>query len=186
MIFRGKGKRISPDEKESYHKEVDVYRQPNAWADTEFSIEWVRKTLKPAVKTDNDEEFILFCDNLAAQTSELFLAEVKSINGLVWFGVSGATDIWQPVDCGIGQILKRTVANIQEEWLEDDDNVDLWLGNTERKLDVKARRILITHWVGEAYQRLMSDEYAQTRWRSFEKTGCLITADGSEDHKINP
>ena len=66
------------------------------------------------------------------------------------------------------------------------DNVDLWLGNTERKLDVKARRILITHWVGEAYQRLMGDEYAQTWWRSFEKTGCLITADGSEDHKINP
>ena len=86
MNFRGKGKRISPDEKESYHKYVDVYWQPNAWADTEFSIEWVTKTLKPGVKTDNNEEFILFCDNLTAQTSELFRVEVKSINGLVWYG----------------------------------------------------------------------------------------------------
>ena len=81
-------------------------------------------------------------------------------------------------------MLKRTVANIQEEWLDDDGNVDLWVGNTERKLDVKARRIFITHWVGEAYQRLMGDEYARTR--SFEKTGSLITVDGSEDDKINP
>ena len=32
----------------------------------------------------------------------------------------------------------------------------------------------------------MGDEYAQTRWRSFEKAGFLITADGTEDYKINP
>ena len=32
----------------------------------------------------------------------------------------------------------------------------------------------------------MTDEYSQSRWRSFEKTGCLITADGSEDSKIQP
>ena len=109
VIFCGKGKRISPDEKESYHKYVDVYWQPNAWGDTKFSIEWVRKTLKSADKTDNNEEFILFCDNLTAQTGELFCAEVKSINGLVWYGASEARDIWQPVDCGIGQTLKRAL-----------------------------------------------------------------------------
>ena len=29
-------------------------------------------------------------------------------------------------------------------------------------------------------------EYNQTRYRCFEKTGCLITADGSNDSKIKP
>ena len=93
--------------------------------------------MKPAVKTDKNEDFTLFFDNITAQTTALFRGEVKSINGLVWYGASGDTDIWQSVDCGIGQTLKRAVANLQKEWLDDDDNLDLWLGNTERKLDVK-------------------------------------------------
>ena len=54
------------------------------------------------------------------------------------------------------------------------------------KVDVKKRRILITHWVGEAYSKLMGDDYSKSRWRSFEKTGCLTTADGSKDSKIEP
>ena len=32
----------------------------------------------------------------------------------------------------------------------------------------------------------MGDDYSKSRWRSFEKTRCLITADGSEDSKIEP
>ena len=32
----------------------------------------------------------------------------------------------------------------------------------------------------------MGEEYSNTRYRCFEKTGCLITADGSEDNKICP
>ena len=45
VIFRGTGKRIAPHEKEAYHKDVDVYWQPSAWADTDFSVQWVKKTL---------------------------------------------------------------------------------------------------------------------------------------------
>eukprot|EP00795_Rhopilema_esculentum_P014966 gene14966-biopygen861 len=41
IIFRGKGKRISTDEKRANHKDVDVYWEINAWADTEFSVKWV-------------------------------------------------------------------------------------------------------------------------------------------------
>ena len=78
------------------------------------------------------------------------------------------------------------VSKIQDEWLEHDENIDLWLGNLEEKLDTKRRRILITHWVGEAYEKLMSDDYSQSLCHSFEKTGCLITADGSDDLMIRP
>ena len=78
------------------------------------------------------------------------------------------------------------VRTVQDEWLEDDSNIDLWLGNSDQKLDVKQRRILITHWVGEAYNRLSGEQYASSRWRCFEKTGWVITANGSEDEKIQP
>eukprot|EP00794_Sanderia_malayensis_P002845 gene2845-3290_t len=112
--------------------------------------------------------------------------EVRKINGIVWYGVAGATDIGQPVDCGFGSMLKSMTRTIQDEWLEDDENIDLWLGNSEHKLDVKQRKILITHWVGEAVKRLSSNSYAKSRHRCFEKTVCLITAGGSEDEKIQP
>ena len=70
---------------------------------------------------------------------------------------------------------------------EMDENIDIWLGNgAEKKLDTRQRRILITHWVGDAWELLQSDEYDRSRYRCFEKTGCLITADGSGDDKINP
>ena len=32
----------------------------------------------------------------------------------------------------------------------------------------------------------MGEKYQKFRWSQFEKTGCLITADGSEDDKITP
>ena len=147
IIFRGTGKRVSTDETNAYHKDVDVYWQANAWADVNFSVNWVTRTLKPAVinTSETNKEFVLFCDNLSAQTNELFLSEVRKLNGIVWFGLAGATDIWQPVDCGFGYMLKSLVCTIQDEWLQSDNNIDLWLGNGEEKLDVKQRRILITH-----------------------------------------
>ena len=48
------------------------------------------------------------------------------------------------------------------------------------------RRILITHRVGNAWKKLCEPAYDHFRRRCWEKTGCLITADGSEDDKISP
>ena len=175
--------KVGDDEKESYDKDADVYWQPNAWADIQFSIEWAKKTLKEAAYRE-DDEFLLYCDHLSAQANERILHEIRSINGVVWFGVPGATDIWQPVDSGFGQMLKSKINSLQEEWLQQEENIDLWMGNIEQPLNVRQRRILITHWVGNAYNIIMGEEYAKTRYRCFEKTGCLITADGSEDEKI--
>ena len=52
----------------------------------------------------------------------------------------------------------------------------------------KERRILITHiyWIGEAYEKLTSVKYDHLRLRVWEKTGCMITADESDDQLINP
>ena len=87
IIFRGKGKQIKALEKKAYHPKVDIFWQENAWADTSVSCEWVEKTLKPAVSSG--EEFILICDNLAAQVSEDFKKAVRDINGIVYYVVPG-------------------------------------------------------------------------------------------------
>ena len=129
----------------------NIYWQKCAWADTQVSVDWVENTLAPAAKYLG--EFILFCDNLTAQTSEQFLSEVKALDEIVCFGVKDATDIWQPIDHGCGAL-----SQIQDEWLESDENIDLWLGNSEKNLIVSDRRILITHWLGEAHERLHQNQ----------------------------
>ena len=97
----------------------------------------------------------------------------------------GATDIWQPVDSGYGYLVKKLIAKAQDEWLELEDNVDKWMGHS-KNLSASDRRILITQWVGEAYEKINSPDYDHFRWRCFQKTGCLITANGSEDKEISP
>ena len=183
IIFRGKGKNISEDEKSSWHPDVDIYFQENAWADTKFSVSWAEKTLRDHI--EGLDHFVLFCDNLSSQTHDDFKQAISSMGGVVWFGLPNATDLWQPVDAGFAEILKTIINTKFSTWLEDDTNSTRWYGEGE-SFSAKERRILISQWAGDAYGELVGEKYDRFRWRQFEKTGCLITADGSEDEKITP
>ena len=66
-----------------YHSEVDVYWQENTWADTEFSVQWVKKTLKETIKELDGKEFVFFYNNLTVQTSDEFMKAVREINGII-------------------------------------------------------------------------------------------------------
>ena len=48
------------------------------------------------------------------------------------------------------------------------------------------QRILITKWAGDAWGRLVDRKYNAFRRRLFEKTGCLLTATGEADNKVQP
>ena len=183
IIFRGKGLRISDAERNSYHKDVNVYFQENAWADTKFSVKWVGKTLAPIV--ENLHRYVLFCDNLTAQTQDSFKSAVSAQSGVVWYGMPKGTDLWQPVDAGYAQLLKVLMHQQFEAWLDDDEHADCWYAN-ENPFTATERRVMISHWAGDAYKKLCSPIYDKLRWSIFEKTGCLITSDGSDDHLIKP
>ena len=51
-------------------------------------------------------------------------------------------------------------------------------------IPAKTRRVLMTKWAGKAWRELSSDEDFVKNL--FEKTGCLMTADGEDDEKIRP
>lgn len=184
IIFRGKGK-VTKDERLAYHKGVDVYFQKCAWVDREIACQWADKTFGPAIK-DIDDGILLICDNLDGQTCDAFRKKIKALNGIVTYGPAGQTDAWQPVDSGFGRLLKILISNEQQDWLEHEQNMDKWLGNDDKKLSAKERRILLTHWTGEAFEKLKHPKYDHSRWKCFERTGCLITVDGSDDDKIKP
>ena len=155
--------------------------------------------MAPLVKSSTKAEFVLFCDNLEGQIADDFRETVRALNGIPWYGVKNASDIWQPVDGGYAATLKALVkqeffkwltlkALVKQEffkWLDDEENCEKWYG-VDSKITASRKRILISHWCGNAYRKLTSSKYDDFRRRLFTKTGCLITADGTEDHLISP
>ena len=126
-----------------------------------------------------------FFNNLEGQIAEEFKKEVANAGGVCWYGLPGATDIWQPVDAGYAELLKVKVRQAHYKWLDSDENADKWYGE-DNQFTASERRILITHWVGEAYNALVDERYDRFRREIFERTRCLLTADGSGDDLVRP
>ena len=82
--------------------------------------------------------------------------------------------------------MKQLIGQAHRDWLDFDVNSDRWFGH-ENSFTAMERRILLTHWSGEAWNKFTTDEkYEQVRWNVFERTGCLLTVDRSGDHIIKP
>ncbi|XP_065658758.1 jerky protein homolog-like [Hydra vulgaris] len=185
IIFRGQGKRISKDEKLAWHKDIHVYFQQNAWLDQNVCKHWCDKTLLPFVKEQKLDKFVLLLDNLKGQMQEDFKDAVAAAKGLLWYGLPSATDLWQPVDAGYAATLKRLITIEHQKWLDRDNHSDRWFSN-EMPYTAKERRILITHWAGEAWKALNTSKYDKQRKKCWTMTGCLMTSDGSEDSLVKP
>jgi len=185
IIFRGKRKRLTDDEKLAWHPDIDVYFQPNTWMDTNVNLQWTDKTLEPFVKEQKLERYVLLLDNLEAHCADDFKTAVSDQNGLVWYGLPDGIDLWQPVDAGYAQVLKSLISKEHQDWLDRDDNADRWFQN-DNPYSAKERRILITNWAGEAWKRLSRPEYDHLRKSCWVKTGCMLTSDGSEDDLVKP
>ena len=127
----------------------------------------------------------MLCDNLEAHQKDDFKESVANKSVLVWFGLPNGTDLWQPVDAGFAQIFKQLIGIEQRDWLECDDNADRWFCH-ENPFSAKERRVLITWWVGKAWEKLHSDKYDKLRMSCWQKTGCLMTANGDDDALIKP
>jgi len=179
IVFRGKGNVFSA-EKAQYDQDVDVYFQSSAWMDTQLNQEWVRRTLIPGIGTSPQEK-VIFADNVGFQQEKGFHEMCrKNINAIIYLLPENHTDKVQPIDAGFGKQMKAKFGEAMDKWLEEDDNLDMW----HDRLSAKKRRILMTQWAGEAWRKLSLDKMFAKKL--FMKTGCLMTADGSDDNMIRP
>ena len=127
------------------------------------------------------EESLLTLDTLHGQTTEKFKAYMKKeCNSLVWHYPGGCTDALQPIDAGLRACIKAEVGKLLDTWLENGDNLKRWESNA---LTVSDRRVLLTKWVATAVD--IVDTCPNYRFRLFEKTGSLMTADETCDERIN-
>ena len=181
LIFRGQGKRISEVEKRSWDQRVSVFFQKNAWADRAFVNKWARQDFLPFLAEHlPGQETLGFCDNLDAHTTPEFRDILREGNCFRSLLPPECTNYVQAVDAGEGRNLKVLVNQAFQRWLEDDTNLDKWENGT---FTAREKRILITHWVGEAWEKLFSEGRNADIY--FQKTGLLLTLDGSEDSLIN-
>ena len=79
LVFRGQGLRISAVEKAAWDKRVNVMFQEKAWVDRKTCNEWAEKYFCPYVKENHpNDESVLFCDNLDAQTQPEFMEKLRA------------------------------------------------------------------------------------------------------------
>ena len=188
LIFRG-GRRFGSEEKTLWSKDVDVYFQEKARVDSVIAAEWARTTLGKSL--DQKGKFVLFCDNSPALCGAEFESNISERGGVIWRGLEdmeegvSTASLWQPIEAGPAQLLKVLIGQSQRVWLENPENAKLWQGET-KGFTAKDRRVLITHWAAQAWKKFVTDEYFQFRQNAWQKTGCMMTADGSEDHLIRP
>jgi len=181
IIFRGQGVRISNSERAAWHHDVDVSFNTKAWATDDWCIEHIPKQLAPVVPGTRGAEALLLCDNLSGQCSTAFRQTMKTKhNVLVWNLPPGTTDITQPVDSGYGRAVKRLIGVQLAQWMENETNLEKWETGSITASD---RRILLTHWVAEAVATVNKNHTTLTKY--WERTGCLLTADGSRDDRIH-
>ena len=174
IIFRGKGKRISAVEKASWDPRVNVMFQEKAWADREFCKKWASQIASPWLEEQHPEQdTLMFLDNLDGQVHESFKDILKEANCTRFLLPPETTDHTQPVDGGLGKNVKGEISYEHEVWLQDKDNLEKWESG---KISEMEKRILITHWAAAAWERVFTSQHPR---KYFERTGCLLTIDGS-------
>ena len=186
LVFRGKGLRISAAERAAYDPRVKVFFQPKAWVDkailteiTEFFIEFEKST-----SYGIEKEALWLGDNLHCQTRPEFRAQMREgMNATVKHYPPKTSDKGcAPVDNGLGAMWKAKIGEIQEVWLENDDNALKWDNDT---MTASEKRVVLTAWAGEAWEWCCSGEEKRGCLRRYlEKAGAMMTADGSGDEKI--
>ena len=92
------------------------------------------------------------------------------------------TDQAQPIDRGLGRVVKLYMGQQMDEWLEDDDNLKRW-ESTEKgtALTASDRRIVLGNWYQTATKKALESD---AKRKYFEHAGALMTADGTDDDLI--
>ena len=92
------------------------------------------------------------------------------------------TDQVQPIDRGLGRVVKLYMGQQMDGWLEDDNNMERWESTEKGKaLTASDRRILLGNWYYTAVKKALEGD---AKRKYFEHAGGLITADGTDDDLI--
>ena len=181
-----------------FDPDVRVLWQRKALADTDLNVRWADQCLMEVIEDlqgDEGEDVLLLCDNLNSQVAGEFKAAIKNLGATLEFGPKSATHLWQPVDHHVGARYKYLMARSYDEWMVNEFHTF-----EAGKVSAEKRRQLLTQWCGDAYRQLEKEREEREKkiaegapdaerslfYRAFQRTGCLVTRDGTGDDDIKP
>jgi hypothetical protein len=125
-----------------------------------------------------NEPRLLTLNAFAPQMTKSVMAEFKKLNRITLFVPSEFTSFVQVFDISLNKTLKALVAQAVE------DHADKYASQYEEGgFTTSNRRVLLTKWVSEAWERLHI-EHKDTIVRTFQQVGPSLSPNGSEDHEI--
>ena len=157
-------------------KRMSVTFQDNTWSDEAVMKVWIRQQRKLA---RHSPEIMLVLDAHKAQTTDdvrKLLKETCKTN-LVMVPTA-TTSLVQPVDVVFNAPFKAAIDTVATAHLQE--HLDEYVRG---KINVSARRVLFTKWVGQAWENMSAKK--DTIIRSFKKCGIFVAIDGSEDSQVN-
>ena len=125
----------------------------------------------------------MLVDNLDAQVWDGFVSYMKKLSNTdVRPLLKNSTKFSQPADrhfmVRIKKDMKRNFRDLIEKQSDKFDQ-----GEEVHKITVGELRILVTKWLGDAWEKLVADKQAMID--TFEKTGLSLPIDGSQDQKMS-
>lgn len=150
--------------------------QRNAWADGDYSMAWLRWFGKRLREEGRTGWQLLLLDDLGAQKTKRFQELALSMKILPWPIPGGCTDVCQPVDDGIGGVLKKIMNKFYKATLEV--NINEWR-EYKKSLALAApkRRVMMLQWASKGWHCL--GENRPLINGAFRHSGALIHKDRS-------
>ena len=99
-------------------------------------------------------------------------------NTYITYVSGGCTSFVQPVDVSFNKHFKSAVERQATQHMQE--NLDSYVYGL---INASARRVLITKWVGQAWEEISEDK--EMIIRSFYKCGISVPIDGSGDSQIH-
>ena len=159
-----------------------MWFQKNAWMDRTVMAESAQGFCDHIKKKWGNQKVLLFCDNLDAHVCENRKKIFAAGNVFLYCLPPTVTEAIQAIDAGYGRSVRCAIGRGLDAWLQLEDNMALW--ESEKGLSAAQRRVLISRLVSEANKEAVAND--SMRVGCFERTGMLLTLDGSDDDKIRP
>ena len=148
--------------------------QEKAWCDERVMKHWINVCWKPNVH----EESMLVLDVHKAQMTESVQAVLTDkCDTLPVYVPGGCTPLVQPLDVVINAPLKKKIEKLSMQHVQE--NLQQYVNG---KFTASERRVLLTSWIGQAWEELSSNKSMIIR--AFKKCGISVAADGSEDDEV--
>src|SRR5271169_4921171 len=138
-----------------YDEQVKVMFNEKAYSNTDIMCEWIKNmysqgTAVPFRNQDRVHELrLLSLDVFKGQLNDEVIGAFKRINCTCSFIPGGTTGYIQVCDVAINKPLKERIAEQAE--IHYDQNEEKWI---EGKYSVGERRVMLSKWVGQAWEDL--------------------------------